>query len=141
MRLLREAGFFDTAPRRVGGAAVRPLDLTAALLFPQWQLGEGEEDLTVMRVEVRGRRGGTPVRTRYELLDRYDRDTGTTSMARTTGYTCTAAVHAVLGGLYRRPGVSPPERLGMVPGGFDHVMRHLAERGVVFRRAEEADGS
>jgi len=141
MRLLREAGFFDTAPRRIGRAEIRPLDLTASLLFPQWRLGPGEEDLTVMRVEIEGRRGGSPERVVYELLDRYDRESGTTSMARTTGYTCTAAVHAVLNGLFRAPGVSPPERLGTVPGGYAHVMRHLAERGVVFRRTEEADGS
>ncbi|NOZ95751.1 MAG: saccharopine dehydrogenase [Acidobacteria bacterium] len=141
MRLLREAGFFDTTPRRVGSAEIRPLDMTASLLFEQWRLGPEEEDLTVMRVEIRGRRGGTPVRARYELLDRYDRETGTTSMARTTGYTCTAAVRAVLDGLYRAPGVSPPERLGAVPGGYAHVMRHLAERGVVFDLSEEDDGS
>ncbi|HHQ49360.1 MAG TPA: saccharopine dehydrogenase, partial [Acidobacteria bacterium] len=139
MLLLREAGFFDKEPRRVGGVEVRPLDLTAELLFPQWQLGEGEEDLTVMRVELRGRHAGQPVRAVYELLDRYDRATGTTSMARTTGYTCTAAVHAVLDGLFRAPGVSAPERLGSVPGGYAHMMRHLAERGVVFRSREDDD--
>jgi len=138
MRLLREAGFFDRTPRWVDEALVRPLDLTASLLFPQWQLEEGEEDLTVMRVEVTGRRGGEAVRMVYELLDRYDRETGTTSMARTTGYTCTAAVEAVLGGLYRSPGVSPPERLGEVAGGYAHVMRYLEERDVVFEISELA---
>ncbi len=136
MRLLREAGFFDRTPRAVGETVVRPLDMTASLLFPQWQLGEGEEDLTVMRVEVTGRRDGKPIRAVYELLDRYDRKTATTSMARTTGYTCTAAAEAVLGGLFRAPGVSPPERLGEIPGGFAHVMRHLEEHGVAFRVSE-----
>jgi len=134
MRMLREAGFFDTGPRDVGGVRVRPLDVTASLLFPQWELGEGEEDLTVMRVEVEGRRAGEPVRVRYDLVDRYDRKTGTTSMARTTGYTATAAATAVLGGLFGEFGVSPPERLGAAPGGYAHVMRHLEARGVVFRR-------
>ena len=81
IRLLRDAGFLGEEPVDVGGLQVRPIDLTAALLFPAWRLGEGEEDLTAMRVEVDAVRDGTPVRRRWELLDRYDRDTGTTSMA------------------------------------------------------------
>ncbi len=137
MRLLREAGFFDRTPREVAGARVAPLDLTASLLFEQWRLAEGEEDLTVMRMELAGVREGRPVRVRYELLDRYDRETGTTSMARTTGYTCTAVVEAVRSGLFRRPGVSPPEFLGAVPGGLEHVLDRLEARGVVFSVREE----
>ena len=138
MRLLREAGFFSGEPRRVGEVDVVPLDLTAELLSEQWRLPEGEEDLTVMRVELEGTRGGRRVRARYELLDRFDRATGTTSMARTTGYTCTAVVEAVASGLYREPGISPPELLGAVPGGLEHVLRHLEARGVVFDIEEEA---
>ncbi len=137
MRLLREAGFFGREPMDVGGVRVAPLDLTAELLFEQWRFPDGEEDLTVMRVELEGLRDGRRVRVRYELLDRYDRETGTTSMARTTGYTCTAAVEAVRSGLWRRPGVSPPEHLGAAPGGLEHVLRHLEARGVVFEVREE----
>ena len=68
----------------------------------------------------------------YELLDRYDRTTATTSMARTTGYTCTAVVRVVAEGLYTRKGISPPEYLGREPGCYEAVMRHLGARGVRF---------
>jgi hypothetical protein len=54
-------------------------------------------------------------------------------MARTTGYTCTAVVRAYARGLYRAPGISPPEYLGRAPGVYEFVMQDLAKRGVVFR--------
>jgi saccharopine dehydrogenase-like NADP-dependent oxidoreductase len=137
MRVLRETGFFRKDPVEVKGARVRPLDLTEKLLFPLWQLNDGEEDFTVMRVEVAGVKNGQKVRYTYDLLDRYDASTGTTSMARTTGYTCTAGVRLVASGAFKRPGVSPPEFLGREPGCFLTVMKELAQRGVVFRETVE----
>jgi saccharopine dehydrogenase-like NADP-dependent oxidoreductase len=121
-----------------GGVRVRPLDVAARLLFPAWQFAEGEEDLTVLRVIVEGRRGGEAERHTFDLLDRYDPATGTTSMARTTGYTCTAGVRMVAGGLFARKGISPPELVGREPGCYDFVMAHLAERGIVFAETVEA---
>ena len=137
MRVLRETGFFAKEPVEVAGAKIRPLDLTSRLLFPLWQLGEGEEDLTVMRVTVEGEKDGKRVRRVYDLLDRYDPVTKTTSMARTTGYTCTAVVRLLASGLYSRPGISPPEFLGRAEGCYLFVMRELAKRGVVFRETVE----
>lgn len=137
MRVLRETGFFRKDPVEVKGVRIRPLDLTEKLLFPLWQLNEGEEDFTVMRVEVSGAKNGQKVRYTYDLLDRYDPTTGTTSMARTTGYTCTAGVRLVASGAFKRPGVSPPEFLGREPGCFLAVMKELAKRGVVFRETVE----
>ncbi len=133
MRMLRETGFFRTEPLEVGGTRVRPLDLTARLLFSSWQLGAGEEDVTAMRIVVEGEKDGRRVRRTWDLLDRYDRETDTTSMARTTGYTCTAAVRLVAAGLYDRKGISPPEFVGRDAMAYEFMMRELALRGVVFR--------
>lgn len=133
MRILRETGFFSKEPLEVGGVKVRPLDVTSRLLFPLWQLTEGEEDVTVMRLTVEGETAGQRIRRVYDLLDRYDPETRTTSMARTTGYTCTAVVRLVASGRYRRPGVSPPELVGQAPGCYLFVMQELARRGVVFQ--------
>jgi lysine 6-dehydrogenase len=133
MRMLRETGFFGTEPLEAGGARVRPLDLTARLLFSSWQLGPGEEDFTAMRIVIEGEKDGRRVRRAWDLLDRYDRQTGTTSMARTTGYTCTAAVRMVAAGLYDRKGISPPEFVGRDAAAYELILRELAARGVVFR--------
>lgn len=138
MRLLRETGFFSEDEVEIRGAKVRPIEVTAKLLFPAWHLGEGEEDLTVFRCSVEGVANGTKVRRSYEMLDRLDRATGTTSMARTTGYTCTAVVRAVAAGLFREPGVWAPEALGRTEGCFRFILDRLAERRVVFAEREEA---
>jgi saccharopine dehydrogenase-like NADP-dependent oxidoreductase len=133
MRMLRETGFFGKDPIDVGGVKVVPLELTTKLLFPMWQMHEGEEDFTVMRVIVEGKKKGKTVTHTYDLLDRYDRHTRTTSMARTTGYTCTAAARLVAKGLYKRKGVSPPEYVGREEGCWPFIRAELAKRNVVYR--------
>jgi len=132
MRMLRESGFFSKEKMSVAGVEISPLDLTTALLFPMWFMQEGDEDFTVMRVVVEGEKGGQRVRKELNLLDRYDRATRTTSMARTTGYTCTAAVRLLAKGGYSRKGISPPEFVGQEPGAWDFIRKDLAKRGVVF---------
>ncbi len=86
--------------------------------------------MTVMQVIVEGSEAGRPVRYTYDLLDRFDVPTGVTSMARTTGYTCTAAARLVAKGAFRRVGICPPEYLGQAPGCADAVLADLAARGV-----------
>jgi len=130
MRMLREAGFFGTEPIDVGGVRVAPLDLTTRLLFPMWQMEEGDEDFTIMRVIVEGTREGRPERHVHDLLDRYDRATKTTSMARTTGYTCTATVRLVAAGRFTRIGIAPPEFVGREEGCWEFIRKDLARHGV-----------
>jgi saccharopine dehydrogenase-like NADP-dependent oxidoreductase len=133
MALLRDCGFFGEDPVEVGGASIKPLDLTAKLLFPMWELKPGEGEFTVMQINISGRRDGRRVKYRYDLLDRYDPHTDTTSMARTTGYTATMAVRLVAEGLYRETGISPPEYLGRQAGCVSYLLAGLAERGVNYR--------
>jgi len=140
MRMLADIGFFGEDPIQVGGVEVRPIDLSAKLLIPAWQLGEGEKDLTVLRVEVDGLHKGQMIRRRYGLLDRFDRKTGMTSMARTTGYTCTAMVNAIAEGLFTEPGLSPPEIVGRNEACYDFIFDYLAKRGVRFEVSEETLG-
>jgi saccharopine dehydrogenase-like NADP-dependent oxidoreductase len=132
MRMLRESGFFQKEKLQVGEISISPLDLTTALLFPLWFMQEGDEDFTVMRVTVAGLKGGRRMRREVCLLDRYDQASKTTSMARTTGYTCTAAVRLLAKGGYSRKGICPPEFLGQEPGAWDFIRAELAKRGVVY---------
>jgi lysine 6-dehydrogenase len=198
LRVLREAGFFSYDEIDVNGTGVRPIDLTARLLFPQWELKPGEEDFTVMRIIVEGTGGnghfsgigsasgiagsgkedkgysglwdmetireeqlsrglagkgakpgmesgdektegagmetaGNATKYVWELFDRYDKETGTISMARTTGYTCTAAVQLVAGKQFDRKGICPPEFLGENEENFRFILQHLQKRGVEYR--------
>ena len=130
MRLLRDTGFFETHPRAVSGTEIVPRDLSAELLSAAWDLGDDDEDLTVMRVEVDGEENGHPITHVYDLFDRYNRETRTHSMARTSGYTCTAVVRLLAAGLYDKPGISPPEMLGREPDCLEFILDRLEERYV-----------
>ena len=137
LRVLREAGFFSQEAVDVKGVKVRPIDLTAKLLFPKWKLSPGEEEFTVMRIRLKGDENGRAKSYLYELLDKTDKATNTLSMARTTGYTCTAAVNLVLQGKFFRHGICPPEYLGEDQACYDFILDYLRQRGVVYNISEE----
>ena len=138
MRVLRESGFFSKEQTVAASGVVRPRDVTEALLFHAWRFEEGEPDLTVMKVTLEGTKDGKAFRHIYNLLDYYDPDTETSSMARTTGYMCTAMVNLVASGLWTEPGLAPPEMVGKREDCFEAVLKHLAARGVhVFHHLEE----
>jgi len=137
MAVMRETGLFSKDPITVGGATIRPIDLTAALLFPRWKRQPDEVDLTVMQVIIEGERRGERVRYLYDLLDRYDPVTATHSMARCTGYPATMTVRALATGLYTRKGVSPPEFVGRNEQAVAFILRGLEQRGLVFKRRIE----
>jgi len=136
LRVLRESGFFSYDEVEVKGVKIRPVDITAKLLFPKWKLKPGEEEFTVMRIRIQGEANGKMKCYEYNLLDRTNRDTDTLSMARTTGYTCTAAVNLVLEGKFSARGISPPEFLGEDESNFLYVLNYLKDRGVMYRVSE-----
>lgn len=130
MRVLRESGFLDKSEIAVGGAKVRPIDVTAKLLFPLWALEDGEEEFTVLRVVVDGVKDGVAKRYTYDLYDEYDQATETTSMARTTGFPCAIVARMIADGRFSDPGVFPPESLVKTQGAVQHVLDELESRGV-----------
>lgn len=132
MHVLRETGFFALEPVDVAGQRIRPRDLTARLLFQRWRYAPGEPDFTVARIEIRGHENDEPRRYVYHLFDRYDETTDTSSMARVTGYTCTAVARLVLEGHVRRPGICPPEYVGSMPGCYAQIMAYLHARGIEY---------
>ncbi|MEZ5083691.1 MAG: saccharopine dehydrogenase C-terminal domain-containing protein [Bacteroidales bacterium] len=137
MRILRETGFFDKEEIEVNGVKISPLDFTSKLLFPKWKLEKGEEDITLMKVIVEGKKDNKRIRYTYFLFDTYDASTGVHSMARTTGYTATMAVRMVACGLYSTHGVSAPEFIGKQPECVDFILAGLKEKGVIYQKTVE----
>lgn len=130
---LQQAGFFDaTIKLRFEETDITPLQFTSRLLVNEWKLNPGEEEFTVMKVIVNGE--GKTVE--YDLLDRYDPVTKTSSMARTTGYTCTAAVNLIAKKMFTEKGVFPPELVGKDKKCFDFVISYLQERNVKWKKSE-----
>ncbi len=133
LKVLRESGFFSYEEVEVNGTKIRPIDLTAKLLFPKWKLKEGEEDFTIMRITVAGIEDGNEKTYTYNLLDRFDRQNNIISMARTTGYTCTAAANLILDKGFTTTGVSSPEIVGAKEGSLGYILKYLEERDVIYR--------
>ncbi len=130
MRVMRETGFFSKDIIDVAGAAVRPIDVTARLLFPHWETEPGEAEFTVLRVIVEGVSGGRPRTMQFDLFDETDAATGMSSMARTTAFPCTIVARMILDGGFRQPGVHPPEVIGRRPELMRRTLDELAARGV-----------
>ncbi len=139
MRVFAATGLFGTEPIEVNGVKVAPRDVTAALMFPKWTYQPGEEDLTVMRISVTGRKGGKRMRVDWDLLDFYDAKSRATSMSRTTAFPCTIVARMIAAGEVRGPGVLAPEHLILDKGTgtvFERLMRDLEARGIRYARRE-----
>jgi saccharopine dehydrogenase-like NADP-dependent oxidoreductase len=131
MKGLIKAGFLNTAPITVKGQQISPMEFTSAVLFDQWKLGSTEAEFTIMTIEIKGE--GKTIR--YELYDEYDAATETSSMSRTTGYTCTAALQLLVSKQFTAKGVFPPELVGNNEGCFNTILDYLAQRNIVYQKS------
>jgi len=127
-----KSGFLDTAPVVVSGAKVSPIEFTAALLAsqPQFQYGDGDEDLAWIRVDVRGVRAGKRVRVVYDLVDRRDFATGFTAMQRTVGFTLARGARLILDAALERTGLLSP-----IDVPYELVFPALERHGIRVSRA------
>ncbi|HEX7545908.1 MAG TPA: saccharopine dehydrogenase C-terminal domain-containing protein [Gemmatimonadaceae bacterium] len=130
-----KSGFLDTAPVTVNGAAVPPIEFTAALLASQsqFQYGDSDEDIAWIRVDVRGTRQGKRVRVVYDLVDRRDFATGFTAMQRTVGFTLARGAQLILDGVLGRTGLMSP-----IDVPYELVFPALERHGVRVLRQEFA---
>ena len=132
MKGLIKAGFLSSTPVSFKGQQISPLEFTSSLLFDQWKLGETEEEFTLMRIKI----SNAEKTICYDLYDEYDALTQTSSMSRTTGYTCTAAVNMLAQKLFTAKGVFPPELVGKDETCFNFMLNYLKERNVHYIKTE-----
>ncbi len=138
IRVLKASGFFNETSIEVKGTQVSPLDFTSKILFNEWKLGENEEEMTVMRITLKGENSkGQIEEVTYNLHDEYCHDTKTSSMSRTTGYTATAAANMFLEGLFSEKGVFPPELVGKHEVCFTYFLNYLKERNIHYKKSSK----
>lgn len=130
---MQEGGFFDTTPLRFDEVDVTPLEFTSRLLVHHWKLDPAEEEFTIMKVVMKG----TDKTISYLVYDEYDLNSKTSSMSRTTGFTCAAAVNLLANKIFNGEGIFPPELIGRDKKCFDFVMQYLAERNVSVKKSED----
>lgn len=131
IRVLKESGFFDETKLNINGVDIRPIDFTSKILFKEWKLEEKQEEITIMRITLKGENAkGQKEQIVYDLYDEYCHETQTSSMSRTTGYTATAAANLFLDGLFSEKGVFPPELVGKNEACFNYFLNYLKQRNI-----------
>jgi len=137
IKVLKASEFFSEEKIMINGTEVSPLDFTSKILFNEWKLGDSEEEITVMRITLKGTNiKGEQKTIVYNLQDEYCNKTNTSSMARTTGYTATAAANMFLDGVFEEKGVFPPELVGKYENCFTYILNYLEERNVNYIKQE-----
>ena len=137
MKMLEKAGFFTTEEIDVKGVKIKPIELTHKLLLDHWMYEEGDEDVTVMKIVIEGIKDDKKLRYTFDMLDKYDREKRLLSIARTTGYTCTAVAQILLEGKFIEKGIIPPELLGKHSEVYHQVIEYLRKRNVIFKESIE----
>jgi saccharopine dehydrogenase-like NADP-dependent oxidoreductase len=133
MLLLRKSGFFSKNEIEVNGMKIKPIDFTSKLLFPMWELKEGDAEFTVMKVIVEGEKNKKIVRYTYDLLDRHDEVSNIRSMAKTTGFTAITVLRMIANGLFDRKGICPPEYIGLKSDCVEFVLNELKRKGILYK--------
>jgi len=132
MKPIRELGLLGTDPVEVNGTRVRPRDAFIAIVSPRLTKPEGR-DLVALMVDVRGRKGGRPAASRWQMVDRYDAKHHVTAMMRTTGYSLAITGLLQLDGRITARGVRTPDEC--VPAG--PYVEELAKRGIVVEETRQ----
>ncbi len=140
IQLLMDLGFFSERPvnLKTTGNRVSPRALLSTLLDKKLAMHQGDKDMTLLRVDVQGRKRKGDKSTRihqYEMIDRFDVATQTTSMARTTAHPCSTVALMVLEGKITERGFIPPE-LAIKDDRFDEFLSRLELKGLNIKERE-----
>ena len=142
IRTLYDFGLFSREPRRIGKAEVSPRALMARLM--EEKFASREPEVTIMRIEaheaVKGglralfRKPEHPPRVlSFTLVDRYDPQTGMTSMMRTTAWPASIVVQMLAAGKIAKRGGIRQE----IDVPAEQFLGSMARRGI---RIEYSEG-
>jgi len=136
MKIFREVGFFSDQEIEIKGKSIKPIDLTSKLLFPFWKPEKGEEDFTILDLLIEGEENKKQASHKYFIFDKFDRVNQTSSMARTTGFTCSAVARLLLENKIERKGICPPEFLNEDESYYNYVLSYLSKKGIKINHYE-----
>lgn len=131
--VMAKCGFLNEDPIKVGETLISPVQFTASLLGgqSQFQYADNEQDVTLIRVDVRGKRKGKRRRIIYQLIDRRDLETGFTSMQRTVGFTMSLGAQLIMEDRLKKTGLLSP-----IDVPYDLVVQGLEKHGMQIIRQE-----
>ena len=104
----------------------------AHIAFSSFSLNENDLEFTVMKIDIHEKNKKISI----NLFDEYNKQTNISSMARTTGYTCTACVNMLLENMFSEKGLFPLELIGGNKNCYNFIINYLEERGVYLQTSE-----
>lgn len=128
MGVLHELGFLDDEPIKVNNQMVSPKEFTMGLLEPQLK-GKSDEDITVVRVTVKGKKDNKDVTLEWEMIDLYDKNRDITSMAKTTAFPAVVMSEFIAQGKVNQLGIVTPEEI-VIGDLFDEFITELNKKGI-----------
>jgi saccharopine dehydrogenase-like NADP-dependent oxidoreductase len=137
IQAFKAAGFFENEPIKVKGKEIVPFDVTSEILFKAWKLNPEDKEFTIMRIIVQGEENGIKKEIVYDLFDEYDPVEKISSMARTTGFTGTAAADMILNNVFNEKGMFPPELVGKNPECYEYILKYLKDRNINYVKSEK----
>lgn len=126
IKVLRDAGFLSKEKFLINDVEIRPVDFTSKILYQQWMLHKGEKEFTVMKIILESDNNVIE----YNLYDEYNVKSKTTSMARTTGYTCTAVARLILENNFNNKGIIAPEMIGEDEANYIYIVDYLKKKNI-----------
>lgn len=125
IKLLKDLGFFEDKAVSVDDKSITPRMLTAKLFDEKLRIS-GVGDLLAMKIILEGDEDSLE----FTVLDRYNKEEGTTAMARTTGFTASVVAEMLAEGDINQKGVVPPEILGMEEKIAVRIISELKKKGI-----------
>ncbi len=131
LKFLLDLGVIGSKPIQYQGRGIVPVDFFHELIYPVVKFDEeaGDRDITVLLVRVTGESGVHDVEVTYDMVDEYDEEKKTTSMAKTTGYTAAIVARILGSGAIKQKGIQWPVRVIRGPL-FERLLTDLSKRGV-----------
>ena len=129
IRTLIDCGLLETKPVTYNNRSITPREFVSNMLSEKLALGK-DRDLTLLRVEVSGKKNGKTTHHRYQMIDNYDSRHGITSMARTTAFPCSIAAQILASGRIQRKGLVPPE-IAFRADLRKELLDYVEERGMI----------
>lgn len=137
INILKECGLFSREPIQLGSQQVIPRKVLEAVLDSGIKLGE-EEDVTLLRIVVEGKKSGRPEKHVFEMVDRYDAEKRCTSMAKTTSFPASVAAQMIVSGKITQKGSLFPEDI-FHDELYQPLMDELEKRGVIITHEVRSD--
>jgi len=134
--LLRDLGLLSHERMSIGenGIEISPAEVLSVLFRDRLKFTDQDRDVTLMKVEVVGMKAGKKFKHIQEMVDRYDETSHVTSMARTTGITCSVVAEILARKMFSSTGFFAPEKA--IKGDFYNILiEGLGRRGIFINEA------